>query len=201
MLPIPNSTAVPSWISEYVPQELVDSTLFRFDIQLQVIESIICKSCKAKYTTPQTQCSCGGVKFERSYKHITVDILPDLDLDYERLPQQMQQIPAMYAFWSTVYSEAKLRVSVEERRMKAIRGKLTTTIQNDLKAQGLKLTVEQVKAVIEADDELVKADMKLQQAQMQCGKLWHMLQALEMKADIARSLLGLKRQEFDRSNG
>lgn len=194
---IPKKDRLPPWISEYVPAELVESTLFRFEIQLQAIDCLVCKKCEAKYTTPVAVCPCGSNNFERQYRTITVDLLPDLDLDYEQLPQQMADVPATYAFWATVYSEAKLRVSVEERRLKAVRGKLTQAALSEGSKYNIKLTADQVKTVIESDPEITKADMKLSIAQMQCGKLYHMLEALRIKADMARSLFGMKRKELE----
>lgn len=198
MKAIPQNEKLPSWISEYVPTELVDSTLFRFDIQSQVIDGLVCRACSLKHIEAVSVCTCGSKEFDRSYRRIKVDMLPDLDLDYEILPDQMQAIPATYAFWAAIYSEIKLKVAIEERRLKAVRGKLTTTIGRKLAEDGVKLNAEQIKTVIEADAEVVKADLQLQQTQMQCGKLYHMLQGLQLKAELARSLFGMKRQELDR---
>jgi hypothetical protein len=40
--------------------------------------------------------------------------------------------------------------------------------------------------------------MEYQRSQMQAGKLYHMLEALKMKAELARSLAGFKRNEQER---
>lgn len=162
---------LPNWINENIPKELLNSTtLFRFKVPL-----------------PST-----GEK-------VTVDILPDLDLDYEILEEQMQDIPAQYAYYSTFYSELRLLVARAERNLKARRGEATQTVSDTAREHGTKLSADTIKQIVEADAKLIQADERLQKAQMICGKIYHMLEALKMKAELARSLAGFKRQEQDKS--
>lgn len=162
---------LPHWINENIPRELVDdTTLFRFKV-------------------PST--SAG--------KYVEVDILPMLDLDYEILEEQMQAIPAQYAFYSVFYSELRLMVARAERNLKARRGAATEFIINEAREKGTKISADSIKQIVEADEKLRLADDRLQKIQMLCGKLYHMLEALKMKAELARSLAGFKRQEQDRS--
>ena len=179
MLKIPKNLdgKLPEWIRENVPPELSGSTLFRFNITLQATEK--------------------DEHGEEVRKTITVDLLPDLDLDTAILEMQMESIPAQYAFWSAVYSELKLAVGVAERKLKIRRGKATEEVNRRFTENGLKPpSAEQVKMIVEADDQLAAADMRLQEAQMQAGKLYHMLEALKMKAELSRSLAGFKRNEL-----
>jgi ribosomal protein L40E len=194
---------LPDWIDENLPRELVESTLFRFIIELQTVRSFACRKCGAKHAKKVEQCDavgedgnqCGSTNFIKEHKKITVDMLPDLDLDYELLEQTMQDIPAQYAFYSMVYSEARMKVALEERKLKAVRGTITRRIQTEASHENVRLTAEQVKSVIEASDDIINADTKLQLAQMQCGKLYHMIEALRIKAELARSLAGFKKQD------
>ena len=65
---------LPSWIGEHVPKELAESTLFRFNIELQTVRLFICKDCGAKYNTKVNKCTaiddeenntvCGSTKFK-----------------------------------------------------------------------------------------------------------------------------------------
>lgn len=207
MSKVPNHGKLPEWITEHVPVDLIESSLFRFDVQLQAIEGYICRDCGAIYSQPVKKCVadaggnhlCNSSSFRAAHKKVTVDLLPDIDLDYDILLDQMQSLPAQYAFWSAVYSEARLKVAVEERRMKAARGRATEEVQRRAAQEKIRFTADQVKAVIEADKTTEEAEMRYQLAQMQCGKLFHMLKALEMKADQARSLAGFKKQEYDGS--
>ena len=56
-------------------------------------------------------------------------------------------------------------------------------------------SVEQVKSIAEKDKELQKLDVKLALIQKHVGKMWHMVEALKLKAEVLRSLAGFKRQE------
>lgn len=200
---------LPNWIGEYLPKELAESTLFRFNIELQTVRAFVCEDCGAKYTkqtkvciaidNDEEQTQCGSTRFRKEHKKVTVDMLPDLDLDYDILEETMQDIPAQYAFYSMVYSEARMKVALEERRLKAVRGTITRRIQTEASGEKVRLTGEQVKTVVESEKGIVDADHRLQLAQMQCGKLYHMLEALKMKSELARSLAGFKRQEQDKS--
>ena len=169
---IPSNSDLPDWISEHVPAELAGSTLFRFVVSLRAMND------------------------DGSPRQILVDLLPCIDLDIENLVEQMEHLPAQYAFWAAVHSEVKLAVSVAERSLKIRRGLATKEANKQAQDIGVKLSVETIKIIVESDDELKKADMRLSIVQMHSGKLHHMLEALKMKAELARSLAGFKRQEL-----
>lgn len=177
---IPNKDKLPSWIDSNLPTELATSTLFRFNVKLQATEP-----------DPEDP-------NKRRRKEIEVDILPDLDIDYDIVETQMAELPAQYAFWSVVYSEVRLGVSVAERKLKARKAEVTKLINEEYRRDGLKPPAAEVlKTIVEADKRLNEAEMSHQHAQMQAGKLYHMIEALKMKAEMSRSLLGLKKHERD----
>jgi hypothetical protein len=172
---IPNNDVHSGWIDSNVPDELATSSLFRFEVTLQHNNS------------------------DGKRQKIDVDILPDLDIDMEILEEQMQDVPSQYAFWAAVYSELRLSVSVAERKLKVRRGKATKFAQEETKRNGTRISVEQLKLIVESDEELIKADVNLARAHMLAGKVYHMLEALKMKHEISRSLIGLKRAEHEKS--
>lgn len=177
MSKIPKNDNLPPWVAANIPDELVSSTLFRFEVALQVPDP----------DDPEKR------------KKITVDILPDLGIDMDILEEQMQDVPAQYAFWSAVYSELRLAVAVAERNLKVRRGKATNFTQEEAKRNGTRISVEQVKTIVESDEKLIRADLNLAKAQMLAGKIWHMVKALEMKHEVSRSLIGLKKAEHEKS--
>lgn len=177
--PIPGSTKLPDWIREWVPTELAESSLFRFEVMLQVEER--------------------DEHGKLGRKKIIVDLLPDLDLDYEILEEQMQRLPAQYAFFAAIYSEVRMNVELLERALKARKGTIVEQMVKEGKEEKVKFTADQIKTVLEADKGLAQLDGNLQKFQMQAGKLYHMLEALKMKAELARSLAGFKRQEQNQS--
>lgn len=191
---------LPSWIDEHIPRELVESTMFRFKIKLQAIDHYSCTACKHKMEKRLHQCSeCNSTKLKAVQRELKVDMAPTLDLDYDLLEEQMQEWPAQYAYWAAAYSEARCQVAVFERQLKATRGVLIKQMKDEAKEKELRLSVEQVKSVVEADDEVKRNDMQLAHSQMVCGKLFHMMEALKMKAELGRSLAGFKRQELEKS--
>ena len=172
---------LPTWIQENLPPELATSTLFRFLVKLQATE----------YDAEQEK---------HVRKTVEVDIIPDLDVDMEILEHQMADLPSQYAFWSAVYSEVRLGVAVAERKLKARKAQVTKLVADEFRREvGKTPPADVLKTVVEADPRLNEAEMNFQHAQMQAGKLYHMLEALKMKAELSRSLLGLKKQERDNS--
>jgi len=170
----------PEWINENLPAELADSTLFKFQVQLQVVEAI-------------------DADGRSIFKKIDVDMLSDLDLNYDILELQMERIPAQYAFWAAIYSELKLAVAVADRKLKARKGKVVERITSECQAAKVRLTADQIKSIAEADSSLIEAELKFERAQMVCGKVYHMIEAMKLKAELARSLAGFKRKEQERS--
>lgn len=173
---------LPSWIEENiltVAPELANTSLFKFKVRLQSVT--------------------GRIDNKPTYKEIEVNILPNLDLDYEILEEQMQDIPAQYAYWSAVFSEVKMGVAIAERKLKMRYGQVLERVQQEFTERNLKPTVEVIKRIVEKDAEIAKADMEFQKMQMQAGKLYHMLEAIKMKSELARSLSGFKRNEQERS--
>jgi hypothetical protein len=172
---------LPTWIQENLPPELITSSLFRFLVKLQATE--------LDHET--------GRQIRKS---IEVDIIPDLDIDIEILEHQMADLPSQYAFWAAVYSEVRLGVAIAERKLKARKGEVTRLVTDEWRKElGKAPPGDVLKVVVEADKRLNEAEMNFQHAQMQAGKLYHMIEALKMKAELSRSLLGLKKQERDNS--
>lgn len=175
---IPNSEKLPAWIEANIPEELVSSALFRFKVTLQIPD-------------PEVE--------DSKKRQIEVDILPDLDIDMEILEEQMQDIPAQYAFWASVYSELRLAVALAERKLKVRKGEAIQAVQKEAEANKTRISVEQQKLIMEMNPPLVKADFNLALAQKNAGKIWHMVKALEMKHEVCRSLIGFKKAEHEKS--
>jgi hypothetical protein len=172
------SDKIPPWFEKHlatVAPELMSSTLFKFKVKLQVAEDD----------------GSGTVR----PKMLEINMLPDLELDYENLEQYMQELPAQYAFWAAVYSEVKMGVAVAERKLKMRYGQVMERINKEFEDRKLKPTMEIIKRIVEKDEALAKADLEFQRAQMQAGKLYHMIEALNKKIDLVRSLAGFKKRE------
>ncbi len=160
---------LPDWILNNVPPELVGTTLFRFRILTQA---------KNEQGDPV---------------QVEVDLLPDLDLSIDQLEQQMQDLPSQYEFWAALYSELRMTSAIAERKLKARKAVVTKKIIEDGAAVSVKFTADQIKTIVESDTELQNAELRFERAQMHAGKLYHMLEALKMKAELARSLAPTKR--------
>ena len=113
MSKIPKSKTTPKWINENLPEELLGTDFFVFRVEL-----------KAK--DPKT-----GKPVV-----ISIDMLPDLDLDYDIIEQQMENLPAQYAFWAAVYSELRNNVAFLERAVKIRKGQVIEEVQKSARDEG-----------------------------------------------------------------
>lgn len=163
-----NSDRQFGWFAEsHIPPDILDSTIFRFQINLP------------------------------DGRTIQVDLTKDIDIDYDNLEDQMSDLPAMFTFWSCIYSELKYVVITTERRIRARRGVLYDEATTQARIHSVKLTETQIKVIADADETLNSLEAELAMFQKHTGKLYFMVEALKMKSELVRSLAGFKRQDKD----
>jgi hypothetical protein len=95
-----------------------------------------------------------------------------------------------------VMSEQKTVVGVLERKIKRRRAVATNQVVRQAKNEGVVLKVDDVKSLVEMDDELELLEAELLIAERTSGKLWNIVEALKMKSENLRSLSGFKKQEM-----
>ncbi len=127
---------------------------------------------------------------------IEVDLLADVDPDYDNLIEQLQSLPGQYTYYATLYSELKSQIATFERAVKTRRGKQLEYIVRTSSAKGVKLTDKQSQSLLEADDEVIKLEAKLILLNKTCGKLYHMIEAMRLKSEHLRTLSVFRRQEY-----
>jgi len=160
-----------NWLEQHMPAELVDSKLFKFRAKLSPTE------------------------------RVDVDLTGDADLDYIRLEEQLEDCPQQLVFWGTIFSHLKAHCAYIERKIKARRAVLTeeaTKLVREDKTVA-KLTSEQIKTVVEKDEQLNRLEEAYINLQRDTGKVFYMVQAVQMKAENARSLAGFKKLEISGS--
>jgi len=127
---------------------------------------------------------------------VSIDMLADLGMDYNNIQEELEEMPSVYAYWAAMYSEVKEQCAVLERRIKARRGALAKALVNKFTREQVRLTDKQLTAVIESDKVLNELEEKKERMNKQTGKLYYMIQAIQMKSDNLRSLAGFARQEM-----
>jgi hypothetical protein len=160
---------LPKWFAEHVPAEVAQGEIFRFDITL------------------------------RNGHVISIDLLQDIDIDFDILEEQHERVAAQYVFWATIYSEVRASVATLELKLRAKRTAIARMLSAKFKQENQKLTDKQFTAVIDGDPDLIRLEATLAIAQRNCGKVYHMVQAISMRSEHCRSLAGFKRQEKEQS--
>jgi hypothetical protein len=160
---------LPKWFREHIPLDLATSNLFKFKIRLQ--NGTVCE----------------------------VNLAQDIDIDFEILEEQHERIPAQYIYWAAIYSELRSAVAVLELKIKSRRHALVRRILEEYKIKGTKLTDKQLNALVDGEPGLVKNEAELTIMQKNCGKVYHMVEAIRLRSEHSRSLAGFKRQEREQS--
>lgn len=188
---------IPKWVEDVAPREIVESTIFKFRINTRSIDRFKCLSCVSEYQANVPLCpKCNSDKRKPIYKIVEVDSLPNFNLDYDNVEYEIEDLPAQIAYYSMLYSEAKLRSNHLERLVKVRKAEATKLLRSKGSEGGVKFTADVVKQLIESDDGVISSDFELAQAQMQAGKLFGIVEALKAKADLARSLYAVKKKEI-----
>ena len=161
---------LPQWFQEHVPLDLAHSNLFQFKVRLQ--NGSVCD----------------------------VNLIDDIDINFEILEEQHERIPAQYIYWAAIYSELRCAVAILELKMRSKRTAIVRKVLEEFRARGGKPpTDKQTVAMIDGDGDLVKAEAELALLQKNVGKVYHMVEAIKLRSEHSRSLAGFKRQEKEQS--
>lgn len=158
------------WFIENVPPEILESTLCRFKI------GFIDENNKEKHT------------------HL-VDIPTFVEIDADNIEKHLRDTPAQYAFISEVYAEAKKQLSAIERSIKLRRSKIFKECYEKGGSEKVRLTVEQIKAIVESDEEVTRLEELGFNAESRVSKLFGLLKSVELKNNNIAQLAKMKVQE------
>lgn len=127
----------------------------------------------------------------KSARTTTKDFTADTTLDYDQLEEQLISLPAIFCWWSQVLAEAKQRVALLERKIKARRGQITRELLIESKKMaadgtgigsrgGLRQT--DIKDLVESDERLIDLDGQLIYASKIASKVFGIIDALKIKS-------------------
>ena len=122
------------------------------------------------------------------------DIVPDIEVDFELLEEQLQQTPQMICFFNMLLAEQTSKVKQIERRAKAMRGKVAKTIL----AQDKDIRRTDISDIVNADESIIRIDWQAIKEQEIQDKLEATVDALTKKFEALRSLSGFKKGELKR---
>ncbi len=130
---------------------------------------------------------------------IKIDLLQDVDIEFDDLEQHLEQIPAQYVFWASIYSELKHKVTWLDKKISVRRRAVARTTIEQYKSLNIKLTDKQFGVIVDGDEQIIRLDAELALANRNLGKIYHMVEAIRMRSEHCRSLAGFKRQEREQS--
>tara|TARA_R100001244_G_scaffold25113_2_gene25409 strand:- start:71204 stop:71692 length:489 start_codon:yes stop_codon:yes gene_type:complete len=132
-------------------------------------------------------------------KKITREFAADLHIDYENIQQELIEAPAIYAFWSTVLANQRLVVDTLKQQVIAKSAKIQQQVIDAAKTGGVKVVKYQLDGLVEADDSVVKLQMRLAVEEKRLSVLYGVIKGLEIKSNNLRSLAGFAKMEMENS--
>lgn len=129
-------------------------------------------------------------------QRVTGNFQPATKIDYDSLEEQLAETPSQFAWWSSLLAEQRTKVQTIEKQISRRRAKLTEQFFNNGQKDGVRIHKYLIDELVEADDQMLKLDAKLIEANRVQSKLWAAVQALQMKSEHLRSLAGFKKQEM-----
>ncbi len=132
----------------------------------------------------------GAGDFEHDFKS-------DVDVDYDQLETQLEEISSIYSYASSMLADAKTMVSLKKLSVQRARAKIVQEILEDSRQnQNKPPRKTDIDDLIDGNERVVKLTVELIQAERTESKLVGFVQALKMKSEVLRSLAGFKRQEL-----
>jgi hypothetical protein len=158
------------WFIENIPTEILESSLCRFKV--------------------------GIVDDNDKSKHLhQIDVPTYVEIDADNIEKHLRETPAQYAFLSVIYAEAKKQLSVIERSIKIRRSQIFKECYEKGGSEKVRLTVEQIKAIVELDEEVSRLEELGFNAESRVSKLFGLLKTVELKNNNIAQLAKIKVQE------
>jgi len=124
------------------------------------------------------------------------DIKPDVMIDYDILEEQLAETPAIFAFWSSIFSELKLEVARLNQQLIRRQAKIYDAVKREAQKNETKFAKYELEEIVELDDKIMELRGKLMIAERNVSKVYAIIESIKMKSEHLRSLAGFKKQEM-----
>ena len=115
-----------------------------------------------------------------------------LDVEPEVPAEQMRLVPGLISYWNAKHAEAVADFAHAERARKAYRARK----RQELRASGVKITVDGIEDAVEVDDQYIAHQIKCIEAETRALKAAGNARAMEAKKAMLMSLGGFLRDEL-----
>lgn len=118
------------------------------------------------------------------------NIINDIEVDAYNLESECITMAATYYKYADMSRQAKALVSEKADNVKVVQAERSIAIREENK--GKKLTVDLIKAMVDSDSEVLKAQKELRDAEATFDKISVMVKSLEIKKSELDNLVKLK---------
>ena len=130
---------------------------------------------------------------------VTRDFSTDIHICYDNIQQELIEASAIYAFWSTILANQRLVVDTIKQHIISLSAKIQQKFMDAAKAGDIKIVKYQLDGFVEADESILKLQMKLAVEEKRLSVLYGIIKSLEIKSDNLRSLAGFAKMEMKNS--
>lgn len=109
-------------------------------------------------------------------------------IDAHRLFEEMRDTPSMYGRYADLYVEAERQASLATIRCTAMKAKRQLELRARDKANAVKRTVDEYRALVECDEKYIEAQMEVVKFQARAKSALHRTKAIDKKLEKLRDI-------------
>jgi hypothetical protein len=124
------------------------------------------------------------------------NVIPDLEVNFDQLEEQLEATPEMIAFWDMLLAETKMNVEIIELKIRKLRGEITERMIKDSREAKYEYRYNELRDVITTDKSILQLEIELIRSRWKMNRVKVVVESLSRKFDALRSLSGFKKAEM-----
>ena len=128
-------------------------------------------------------------------KEVTIDPLAQVVINEDNVKQEIQDLPAQYAFFSSVYISAKKKCSMLDLKLSRTKNDLAKLTRKEASSKGKDLNNKQVEEIVSGIKMVQDLEDQLLNAESEKDQLYYICIALDKKSYSLKSLQYMQAKE------
>jgi hypothetical protein len=130
---------------------------------------------------------------------LTKNVRPLLEIDFEKLENELEHLPPVLFFYEALLSEQKRTLATLEARKDLIKSKIASELNQKAEESDVKISDAKIRNLVMSDESVLRISCEIIQEQHGYDKLKAVVDCLIKKSEHLRSLAGFKRDERTRT--
>lgn len=125
------------------------------------------------------------------------NVVQQVSIDDNNLEGEAIDLPALIFYWTAAYGRMEQRIELTKHKLKKIEAEKYVAIREDAEANDRKITVEEIKARIEADDLVSSVKQELTKYATMAKTAKAMMDSLKQKGYSLQLISSMRMKELD----